>query len=538
MSEPETEEEFIDARPSEEDDVEEQEATDDPVFLDEMDGPPSEPSRPAPPPASRPPTPPPTTSSGVHRVGSDSQRQRASSDSGRAARPNDASRPGPGVSRPPSGISRPSNEALRSSSSGRMRAIQGSPSASGAHGALGAGKPPRPPLRADRSRAEEDAAVAALEARVLPAPAGDPYLGRDLGPFRVERFLEIDRGERRYVAIHSDTQRVVLLRLFPFAGTYGEEFKRLADRAERAVRIESPNLDAAYAAGRTKDAFYAGFEPPVGPTLTEVLATEGPLAEADALVLLDQVSKALGAIHAREVNHLHLSTDTIRRLRPGAWVVESPALARPRPALTFLAAGGDVLGRPGFIAPETVDSGEHTKPADLYALGCVVWAALVGRPPFQGDDEVQVLLDQLNQHVPALATVLPEGKLVTEGTQTIVQKLTGYTHDVRYRDVHDLQQDLKTREKGERIAPLTAAVKPEDLRPKAKLRAAATSILILALLNAALLTLVVITFIKAFNVPLGDPTEGLELPLPQPPATTQSPPSQPPAPPPAPPPGR
>lgn len=520
--------EFLDVRPSEEDEAPApvdaaDGAGDDMVFLDELGGPPADqgpgprpPARRAPPPRPggdvSPRTPPP----GRPPTG------RPPSESGRAARPGSgAPRPGSGQGgrpqggpqRPPSGGPRPAPQGDvdpgSRTSSGRLRTLGqsgASPAASGKQG--------RPSLRPERGADEDAAALAALDARAQPTPAGDPFVGRDLGPFRVDRFVELDRGERRYVAVHNETQRVVLLRVFPLTGTaYADELKRVADRGERACRVESQSLDGAIAAGRTKEAFYAGFDPPAGPTLAELLQA-GPLPEAEVLAALEQAGKGLAALHARELSHGHLSTDTIRRLRPGTYVVEAAGLARPRPALTFLAAGGDVLGRPGFIAPETVDSGEHTKASDLYSLGCVAWTALCGRPPFVGDDEVQVLLDQINHEVPELAP--PEGVSVSEATRAIVGKLTGYTPDVRYRDFHDLTNDLKAREKGEKVTPFAPALRPDpdEQRPRAKLQGVAVSLIVLGVLNAILFTLVAVTIAKARAVPLDDPLQGLELPLP------------------------
>ncbi|MCO5169919.1 MAG: hypothetical protein M9894_26575 [Planctomycetes bacterium] len=485
------------------------------VFLDELEAPPGAP-RPAPAPrpgpGPRPPSGPPAGASSARRPGSDPPRP-AGGPSRRAGSSADAPAlepPGRKLGRPTSSAEAAALEPPSRTSSGRLRTL----GPKSAPPSQSAGRGLRPALRPERTPEDDQQALAALEARAQPAPASDPFLGRDLGPFRVDRFIEQDRGERRYLAMHLEQRRQALLRVFPLTGPYGEEFKRLADRGERACRVEAQSLDAALASGRTKDAFYAGFDPPAGPTLAEVLASEGPLAEADVLAVIEQVGKALGALHAREGTHGHLSPAVIRRLRPGVFVLEAAGLARPRPALSFLAAGGDVLGSPGFVAPETVDGGDHTRASDLYGLGCVAWTLLAGRPPFQGDDEVQVLLDQLNQEVPRLAGALPAGAKVSEATLTIVDKLAGYTPDVRYRDLNDLLADLRAREKGEPIKPLAAA-RHDAARPRTKVQGAAVSIIVLAALNAVLLTIVALTVLKALSLPLNDPLEGVDLPLPE-----------------------
>ncbi len=535
--------EFVDARPSEEEEVPPPASGEDDdhgmVFLDEAVEAPA--ARKGPPKAA-PKSPPkaPSASGAVARPGpsqsgsgprpapapsASGTARPPSGVSGAAARPPSGpapkqppARPSPtsGTQRPPSGplprqASPADDKRLAASSSGRFKALSASSTNATAASPSSSSRLQRPALRPERSRDEDNQAISALEARLKPAPTGDPFVGKDVGPFRVEAFVEVDRGERRYAAVQTETQRVVLLRLFPLAGAFGEEFKRVAERAERACRVESPNLDVAVAAGRTKDAFFVGVDPPLGPTLAELLVN-GPLEEADVLALVEQAGRGLGALHSRDMAHGHVSPDVFRRLRPGTWVVEAAGLARPRPSLSFLAAGGDVLGRPGFIAPETVDGGESTRSADLYSLGCVAWASLCGRAPFVGDDEVQVLLDQLNHEVPALA--LPPGRVVTEPVQTVVKKLTGYTPDTRYKDAKDLVADLRARERGEALAPFQAVARTDDARPAKKLQGSGTPTIVLLVVNVVLLMVIAATAFKAMRMEFADPVEGFELPLP------------------------
>lgn len=410
----------------------------------------------------------------------------------------------------------PSAVRSAAASSGKQPAAAAS---SGKHQALaGSGTNrglPRPGSRPERSREEDAAAIAALDARVVAHPAGDPFAGKDLGPFRVVGFLEADRGERRYKALLNETQRVVLLRVFPqagaLAGAWLEELKRVAERGDRACRIESPNLESAISAGKARDAFYAAFDPPLGPTLAEVLA-EGPLDEAEALQMIEQVSRGLQALHQREMVHGHVSPAAIRRPRPGTFVLEGAGLGRPAPALAFLSHGGDVLGVPGHIAPEALE-GEPRPAADLYALGVTAWTCLSHRPPFAGDDEGKVALEPLGADVPPVAP--PAGRTVSPATAAIVAKLCGRHPDVRYKDVKDLVADLRARERGEAIQPFPAWVKPvaPTLRARRSLQGSTLATAILVVLNLVLLGLVVSTFKRVQETKMPDPLEGFTIPL-------------------------
>lgn len=417
--------------------------------------------------------------------------------------------PGSTPARPasPGPLRRPSSSDQLARSSARYRPASSTPSAASSSQQLKLGRTTGP----EETPEEERQALEALLARVQPAPHGDPFVGREVGPFKVEEFLELDRGERRYVATHAETKARALLRVFPLTGSWGEEFKRLADRGERACRVEHAHLEKCVAAGRTKECFYVGVRPPLGPTLQELLAT-GPLPEKEVALVLEQVGRALQSLHGRDLVHGHVSPHVIRRMRPDTWILCDAGLARARPALSFLSAGGDVLGRPGFIAPETVDSGQQTRSSDLYSLGCTGWTLLSQRPPFTGDDEVQILLDQLNLEVPPVAGTDKQPAPVA--LSVVIKKLAGYTPDVRYRDAGELVHDLKALEKGESPRPFPPPDRPAESGPAQKISNASNLVVIgLLLANVAILTLVLQTWLQARQIPLPSPLEGVTIPL-------------------------
>lgn len=93
-----------------------------------------------------------------------------------------------------------------------------------------------------KSTDEVKSAVAALEARALPDPVGDPFLGCTVGLFEVERLVGLRGGERQYLALDTGDDARCLLRVFPLFGAHEAEFRRLSRRADAALRVEHPNL--------------------------------------------------------------------------------------------------------------------------------------------------------------------------------------------------------------------------------------------------------------------------------------------------------
>jgi len=475
--------------------------------------------------------PPPKTATGRHaRLGSGGQRRpsgrlrRPPPQSGRHARVSSGAHPrAPSGSHPraPSG-SHPRARGRQSSGAHPAARSGRSPrQSSGAHPVAsrsGAHRRPRPAPHKPGSASEiRDAlpdrqaqAVASMRAQIKPAPEGDPYVNRELGPFKVEAFLGMDRGERRYVGLHTESKEEVLLRLFPLKGSYAGEFAKLAVRGERACRVQHPQLAGALGAGKANDCFFVGGPPPIGQRLSTLLAEGEPL-DADTLkTLLADIGGALGALHQRQLVHANVSPESIRLL-DGRWFLHDAGLSRPRAEFDFLSAGGEVLGDPGYIAPETVDSGEQSSASDLYALGCVAWTALSLRPPFTGDDPVQVLLDQLNVDVPPVEGV--EGKEVPEALKVIVGKLCGYTPEVRYGASRELLSDLKGLDRGEVPKAFTSDLKQdEDERAAESLGSGRAVVIVLAGLNVLALGALFFVWLQSSGVVYEDPLETFAFP--------------------------
>ncbi|MFI6319208.1 protein kinase [Nonomuraea sp. NPDC050556] len=111
-----------------------------------------------------------------------------------------------------------------------------------------------------------------------------------------------------------------------------------------------------------------------GPTLAEEIAGRGPMEVPAACELVGKLAAGLDAAHRAGVVHGHLKPQDLRRAGGGALKIvgfgPSAGVAAPTP----------------YTAPEQLDGGEAGPAADLYALGCVCYELLCGRPPFEEPD--------------------------------------------------------------------------------------------------------------------------------------------------------
>jgi hypothetical protein len=208
-----------------------------------------------------------------------------------------------------------------------------------------------------------------------------------------------------YKARHLALKRLVALKVVlhgEFAG--GEALARFRTEANAAARLQHPNVVAIHEAGEHDGRPYLVLEFVDGGTLAGKLAA-GPLPLAAAARLLRQLAGAVQFAHDRGVLHRDLKPANILLATPGTPdEIGTPkiadfGLAKPLTADSSLAAGahtqtGAILGTPSYMAPEQA-GGKSTAvgaPADVWALGALLYECLTGRPPFQAGNMVDTLL--------------------------------------------------------------------------------------------------------------------------------------------------
>jgi len=146
-----------------------------------------------------------------------------------------------------------------------------------------------------------------------------------------------------------------------------------------------------------------------GETLTERLARRGRLEVGEALRIARQCAGSLAAAHARGIVHRDLKPDNIYLVRePEASGGERPKLLdfgicklRGVPARSQTHTG-TIFGTPGYMSPEQCrGAGGIDYRSDIYALGCVLFHMLTGRPPFDEEAPGDLMVAHMRDEPPA-----------------------------------------------------------------------------------------------------------------------------------------
>jgi eukaryotic-like serine/threonine-protein kinase len=139
--------------------------------------------------------------------------------------------------------------------------------------------------------------------------------------------------------------------------------------------------------------------------------SRGALDVVPALELARKLAQALGVAHARGVVHRDVKPKNVmlRDGREDAPLLTDFGVARLDAASRTLTVAGTAVGTPGFIAPEQVETASQVGPrADVFALGCTLFASLTGRNPYGGGHAFAILARIVSSEPPRLASVWPE----------------------------------------------------------------------------------------------------------------------------------
>jgi serine/threonine protein kinase len=299
-----------------------------------------------------------------------------------------------------------------------------------------AGEQPHPdeyaarfPTLADEVRDQFDVDAALSGDETLP-PTG-PYtpVPGPAAPPGYELFEEIGRGGMGvvYRARQVQLDRVVALKLIR-SGDLADppERARFAAEARAVARLSHPNIVQVYEVGEVNGTPFLALEYVPGGTLANVLT--GLVPPGPAAVLVATLARAVQHAHDQGIVHRDLKPANILisaecGVRGGEdGVGTSSAFRFPHSSLKItdfglakhLHAGdgptrtGDFLGTPNYAAPEQIGGTSVGPPADVHALGGILYHLLVGRPPFAGATAVETL-DQVRFVDPVPPTRLRPG---------------------------------------------------------------------------------------------------------------------------------
>ena len=317
---------------------------------------------------------------------------------------------------------------------------------------------------------------------INPAPALEAERNARLTPgivvdgrFRIESHLATGGMGEVYRAEHVHLKRPVALKLLRRVfSTDPEMWGRFEREAQLVSKLENPHIVRIFDFGKTADGqLFLAMEFVEGETLEDRLK-KGPLAPGDAVEILAQVLDGLNEAHGLGVVHRDLKPPNImlghRRDGGERAKILDFGIARLTDALSPGESGritqlGMVMGTPAYLAPEQALADEVDHRTDIYALGCVAYELLTGRPPFVGTELRKVISQHLTAAPIDPALLRPELARLPALCAAVLKALSK-EREQRFQNVIEFREALRhaMQPPGAPEVPLAALV-PEPSAP-------------------------------------------------------------------------
>ncbi len=180
-------------------------------------------------------------------------------------------------------------------------------------------------------------------------------------------------------------QRPVALKLILPEYSSDERFReRFRRESKIAAAIDHPNVIPVFDAGDEGGVLYISMRLVEGTDLRALIDAEGQIDPLRAARIVRQVGAALDAAHTRGMLHRDIKPSNVLIARRDHVYLTDFGLAKQASADDGLTRGQTIVARAEYVAPEQVLGQRVDARADIYALGCLLFEALTGEPPFAG----------------------------------------------------------------------------------------------------------------------------------------------------------
>lgn len=283
----------------------------------------------------------------------------------------------------------------------------------------------------------------------------DPLAGETVaGKYEVLEQIGAGGWSVVYKAKQLGLTRLVCLKvLHPHLANDPEKVLRFQREAEAASAVLSQNVAAVFDYGVLPQGQpYLVLEYLDGTSLADILNNTGTLSPERLIPIFLQALNGLAAAHEKGVVHRDIKPSnlfiadgaTVKILDFGLAKLTTPE----HDGFSNLTQTGQTLGTPSYMSPEQCSGLHLDHRSDIYSLGCVMYEALVGRPPFAGRNAFECMQKHVNEAPPRFSEVEGAPK-VPELIEIAVMRALQKDPAARYQSVGEFKAALRLANEGQ-----------------------------------------------------------------------------------------
>jgi serine/threonine protein kinase len=254
-----------------------------------------------------------------------------------------------------------------------------------------------------------------------------------------------------YKAHHLMLDKTVALKTFRSATLSPEAFLRFQREAQAIARLNQVNIVQVYDFGLSEEGIpYYTMEYLIGQSLAEKIQSEDAMPAKTVVSLFRQICQGLASAHAKGIVH--------RDLKPANLFLTSSGPGTSFPLIKIVDFGiaslidgeedankitthGAIFGSPLYMSPEQSRGEPVNQQSDIYSLGCALFEALTGEPPFRGPNALETIMMHNGGKAPSLQEK-SDGQLYPLALERLVARMLEKIPAFRPANVSQVEAEL------------------------------------------------------------------------------------------------
>jgi eukaryotic-like serine/threonine-protein kinase len=325
-----------------------------------------------------------------------------------------------------------------------------------------------------RAQANNDVDRTNVEAVPGEIKPGSSSIPNRLGGYEILKQLGKGGMGAVYLSRQMSLDRSVALKVMNAEWASDPVFvSRFVREAYAAAQLTHHNVVQIYELGLEKQINYFSMEYVDGKSLGDQLKKRGRIPATEAVGYIIQAARGLKFAHDRGMVHRDIKPDNLMLNNEGIVKVADLGLVKTRGMtasedaipedgpryksgsalgnLPDVTRVGSAMGSPSYIAPEQCrDATTVDRRADIYSLGCSLYALLAGRAPFTGNTAIELISKHLNEPPPPIRDISPD---IHKDLAKIVEKSLAKNPQDRFQSMDELISNLKGWQDGQSNGP-------------------------------------------------------------------------------------
>lgn len=183
--------------------------------------------------------------------------------------------------------------------------------------------------------------------------------------------------------------------------------RRFIDEGRIIASLEHPNIITVFDVVSTEKYNFLAMEYLEGGDLEHQL--KNGLDTYNALQIISKIADALHLIHKQGIIHGDIKPANVLFRRNGCPLITDFGISHQcEPKKEVNSGMGDLYASPTYASPELIQGMSFDYRTDMYSLGIMMYEMLVGEKPFQGDTEMEVIANSIQEPIPQLPDALKE----------------------------------------------------------------------------------------------------------------------------------